>query len=211
MIDVRELLPLHALGILDADEAGLVDGAVASDRALAAELAAYQDSASLLIDPVPPSPDVEARLLASVGGGRLEPFSARLAALFEVSVERARELLGLIERPASWSPQLPGIALVHFEGGAHYAAADCGFIRLDPGTVFPHHKHLGAEAIVILQGAVRDSVTGQRLGPGDELLQAEGSEHHLTCEGPDACIYAARAMNGISIGGVPARPSAPKL
>ncbi|MBA3820523.1 MAG: cupin domain-containing protein, partial [Deltaproteobacteria bacterium] len=186
MIDVRELLPMYALGILEADEAGIVERAAASDPALAAELAGYQDSASLLIAPVTPSPDVKARLLASVGGGPLEKFSARMSSLFDVSVDRARELLGLIDRPGSWNPQLPGISLVDFDGGPAYAAADCGFIRLEPGTVFPPHKHLGEEINVILQGAYRDSVTGRLLGPGDELRKAEGSEHYLTCEGPEA-------------------------
>ena len=52
-----------------------------------------------------------------------------MASLFDVTVDRARELLGLIERPASWENPVPGIRLVHFDGGPAYAAADCGFVR----------------------------------------------------------------------------------
>lgn len=204
--DVRELLPLYALGILEPDEARVVEAATARDPALAAELASYQASAELLVAPVAPSPDVKARLLASVGGGRFEKLSARMASLFDTTVEKARELLGLIERPASWEQQAGGIALVHFAGGPAYTAADCGFIRLDPGAVFPPHKHLGEEASVVLQGHVRDAASGRLLGPGDELIQAEGSEHHLICEGTEPCIFAARAMNGIEVAGAPARP-----
>ena len=48
MSDIRELLPLHALGVLEADEAREVERAVAADPALAAELAAYRDAASLI-------------------------------------------------------------------------------------------------------------------------------------------------------------------
>lgn len=207
--DVRELLPLYALGILESQEVAMVDAAVAKDPALAAELASYQASADLLVVPATPGAEVHTRLLAAIGSGRFEKFSARIASLYDVTVEKARELLALIERPASWNPEPGGIGLVHFNAGAAYAAADCGFIRLEPGAVFPPHKHLGEEASIVLQGHLRDAASGRLLGPGDELAQAEGSEHHLTCEGPEPCIFAARAMNGIEIAGVLARPTKP--
>ena len=148
--DIRELLPLYALGILDPAEATVVERAVAADAKLAAELASYQASADLLVVPIAPALDVKARLLASTGGGRFEKFSARISSLYDVTVEKAREILALIERPASWNQEAGGISLVHFNGGAQYAAADCGFIRLEPGAVFPPHKHLGEEASMVL-------------------------------------------------------------
>lgn len=205
MTDVRELLPLYALGVLDADEAQVVERAVAADPALAAELAALEAAGEALITPVAPPPAVLSRLMASVGGGRFETWSTRMASLFDVTVERARELLGLIERPASWEDQMPGLALVHFDGGPAYAAADCGFVRLAPGTAFPHHTHLGEEVSLILAGALRDH-TGRTYGPGDEITSAEGSEHDVVSVGVEDCVYAARAMNGIAIAGAPARP-----
>ncbi|MDX2087418.1 MAG: cupin domain-containing protein [Kofleriaceae bacterium] len=204
MSDVRELLPLYALGVLEADEAERVERAIAADPALAFELAALQAATETLVTPLAPPPDVHARLLASIGGGRFEKLSSRVASLFDVTVERARELLGLIERPASWEQPLPGLGLVHFDGGPAYAAADCGFVRLAPGTAFPHHAHQGEEVSLILAGTLRDH-TGRTYGPGDELAQPAGSEHDVVCEGDEACIYAARAMHGISIAGAPTR------
>jgi len=205
--DVRELLPLYALGILDADETRTVEQALAKDPALAAELGAYQDSATQLVVPVAPSPDVKARLMASIGSGPFERFSQRLTSLFGVGLDRARELLGLIERPASWNMEAPGIELVHFAGGPQYAAADCGFIRLAPGGIFPPHKHLGEEVCVILTGQLRDVTNNRLLGPGDEHVQQEGTTHYLVCEGTEPCTWAVRAMNGIEVAGAPARPS----
>jgi len=209
--DVRELLPLYALGILERDEAIVVERAIASDAVLAAELAAYQQTADALgaaIEPVAPSPEVKARLFASIGAGRFEQFSARMAKLFDVTVDRARELLGLIERPASWVPQIiPGISLVHFDGGPTAAAADCGFIRLTPGTVFPPHTHLGEEMTTILAGRVHDVINDRFIGPGEDYIQVEGSTHYLVCVGDEDCIYASRAMNGIAVGGTRARPT----
>jgi putative transcriptional regulator len=202
--DVRELLPLYALGILEADDAGVVERAVAGDAALAVELASYYQAADAIgsaIQPVAPSPEVKQRLMASVGGGRFEAFAARMARMFDVTVDRGRELLGLIERTASWIPQVvPGLSFVDFEGGPPAAAADCGFVRLAPGAVFPPHTHLGEEMTMILSGRVHDPVNDRTIGPGEDYIRPEGSTHYLVCVGDEPCIYATRAHNGISLG-----------
>jgi hypothetical protein len=212
--DIRELLPLYALGILEPDERKSVERAVAMDPQLAAELVAYQDTThelAALAAPIEPSPAVKSRLLASVGGGALDRFAQRLGALFDVTVERAREFLGLIERPASWEAQVPGIALVHFDGGPAFAAADCGFIRLAPGAIFPYHKHLGDEVCVVLEGAVYDPTNDRMIEAGGDYSQATGTAHALINKGSVDCIFAARAMHGIEVGGAPARPYKPPV
>ena len=203
--DVRELLPLYALGVLDAQESAVVERAVAGDPALAAELASYQRTAEGMVAPVAPSPDVHARLMASIGGGTFERFSQRMASLFDVTVDRARELLGLIDRPASWEAAMPGVGLVHFDGGPAAAAADCGFVRLAPNTAFPLHTHAGEEVSLILAGTLKDRRTGRTYGPGDELVETQDSEHDVVAA-DDEVIYAARATNGIVVAGAPARP-----
>jgi len=208
--DIRDLLPLYALGVLDDAEATQVEDAIARDPSLAIELSAYQDSASDLsglVHQVAPDPDVKARLMASIGGSPFEKFSSRLATLFDVTVDRARELLGLMERKASWEPAMPGLALVHFDGGPAYAAADCGFIRLAPGTSFPLHTHMGEEVSLILAGALQDKQTGEIYRAGDEVTKTHESDHDVVAVGDEDTIYAARAMNGITIAGAPARPS----
>jgi len=205
--DVRDLLPLYAVGALDAAESDQVERAVAADPQLAAELTALEDAALALIPAVTPSPDVHARLVSSIGAGPFERFAAQIARLYEVTTDRSRELLGLISREASWETAMPGVHLVHFDGGPACAAADCGFVQLDPGTAFPLHQHLGEEVSLILAGRVRDRTTGRVYGPGDEIVEPADAEHDVICEGDEACIYAARATNGISIAGAPARPS----
>jgi mannose-6-phosphate isomerase-like protein (cupin superfamily) len=207
--DIRELLPLYALGLLDRDEEHAVDQALLRDPALADELAAYRDAATEMVTEVAPSPDVHKRLMASVGGGAFERFAATISKLYDVTVDRAREILGLADRPASWETQLPGIGLVHFDGGPACATADCGFIRLDDGAMFPPHTHKGEEVSLILTGSIRSVVDGkeQILSAGDTLVMVAGSAHHLVAIGE--CIFAARADHGIEIGGVPVRPSKP--
>ena len=198
--DLQELLPLYALGILDADEVATVDRAVAADPALAAELAAFQCVAESMIVPVVPPAHVEARLMASLGAGRFARFAARTASLFDVGVARAHEILGLAERPGSWEPRLPGISLIHFAGGPSVASADCGFIQLAPGTTFPPHTHPDEEISLVIAGRLRQ---GERiLGPGDELIQAATGETHIVAaEGGEPCIYLVLARAGIEIYG----------
>jgi quercetin dioxygenase-like cupin family protein len=192
--DIRDLLPLYAVGALEPDEAAAVERAVEADPLLAAELDAYLS----LVAPVAPSPDLKARLLASAGGGRFERFSDRMAKLFDVTADKARELLGLVESAASWEHPLPGVHLIHFDGGPACAGADCGFVRIDAGCTFPWHMHRGEEINVILAGTLRDS-TGKVLRPGDELVQPANTQHDLTA-GDDEVIYVARAMDGIEVG-----------
>ena len=211
MSDIRELLPLYALGVLDADEAKQVEAAVGADPTLAAELRAYEESTHDLVSAVAPDAYVKTRLLASVGLGAYEKYSSRMASLFDVSVDRARELLALIERPSSWEPALPhmdiGVMLVHFDGGPAYAAADCGYVLIKPGCAFPQHSHLGEEVSLILAGRLRDRTTGKVYGPGDEIaIPHNDVTHDVICDGNEPVIYAARAMNGIAVNGVPQRP-----
>ena len=199
--DIRELLPLYALGILDSDEAKAVERATAGDPALASELALFHQAAEQLVAPIAPPADVKARLLVSAGQSKWELFSARFGAIFDVTIDKARELIGLVERPASWEAPIPGVGLIHFAGGPAAAAADCGFIRIAPGCRFPWHTHKGEEHTIVLAGRVREH-GGRVLGPGDELVVANGSAHDLVNEGAEDVIFAARAMNGIDVPGV---------
>lgn len=198
---MKDLLPLYALGILDADEMAAVERAVATDPALAAELAGYQAAADDLVAPVAPSPDVLARLMASTGKSTWERFSTRFAALFDVTVDRARELFGLIERPASWGEEAPGIFLIHFDAGPSAATADCGIVRVKPGCRFPWHTHNGEEHSLVLAGAITEH-SGRVFRAGDELVVTPGSEHDLINTGDEDAIFAARATGGIRVRGV---------
>jgi hypothetical protein len=192
----RDLLPLYAVGAVTPDEAAQVERDIAADSVLAAELDGF-----LAMVAVTPSPDVKARLLASVGGGRFERFADRISTLFDVSVDRARELLALVERTASWEHPIPGVSLIHFKGGPAYANADCGFVRIAAGCKFPWHTHRGEEVNLILVGYARDA-EGKVFGPGDEIVEQQGSAHDLTA-GEEDVLYVARAMNGIEVSGLP--------
>ena len=191
---IRDLLPAYALGALDDDEAELVVRAVVADPALAAELDALLDAAGELgglVQPVAPSGAARARLLdAARGGERFARFAGRFAELFDVGVDRARELLGLIDQPGAWEPGPARHAwLVHFQTGPRLATADAGFVKLAAGERFPWHRHEGEEHSLILQGAAADSLSG-RLNVGDEGRLDGGSEHDVVALGDEDLIFA---------------------
>lgn len=203
---LRDLLQLYALGILEPEHVAEVEHAIANDPEAVIVLE-YQRAAESIVPASVPSPEVKRRLLASIGGGRFEAFANRVAKLFDVTLDRGRELLGLIERSPSWEVQIPGVSLVHFDGGPAAAAADCGFIRIAPGAMFPPHTHRGEEVAIVLAGSVHDAANQRTLGPGDEYTMGAATTHDLVCVGDEDCIYAVRALDGIEVGGVHVTPA----
>lgn len=133
--------------------------------------------------------DAPARALAP---GLFERFGARFAAIFDVTLERAKELLGLVDDPLAWEPGPgPGSWLIHFQGGPAVAGADAGFVKLAPGARFPWHRHHGHEHSLILGGAGDDSMGG-RLVPGDEPKCDGATEHDFIAAGDEPYLFAVR-------------------
>ncbi len=159
-----------------------------------ADVGALLDHAVADLPPVPPSPALKTRLLASA---RAETgLAGAVARLFEVGLDRARAYLARIDDPAAWSAFAPGSVLMHLEGGPATATADVGFVRVDDGAAFPTHRHVGEERTVILRGVLVES-DGRRLGPGDEATHPPGSDHAFHAEGE--LIYAV-VVFGVSFG-----------
>jgi hypothetical protein len=191
-VSIEDLLPLYALGALDDAEAREVERALAVDPSLMAALATYQRAASGLAAALPavaPGPAVRDRLLASAEP-RFERFVQRMSELFDVGAARARELLGLIDRPAAWEagPE-PGCWLIHFPAGPALAGADTGFVKLAPSARFAWHRHVGREHSLVLQGRADDALHGP-LGPGHEAVAEAGSEHDFVNVGDDDFVFA---------------------
>lgn len=201
VFDVHELLPLHALGALDPDEAALVEAAIAGDASLRAQLDGYREVAHALgaaLEPVRPAPEVRGRLFASLDEAckppRLDRFAARIGQLFDVSLEKARMFLGWVDEPRRWSPEpgYPSVLLIHLPAGPAWAGADCGLVQMQPGARFPLHDHKGQEVTLVLQGTGIDS-SGTRLEPGVELVLEPGHPHEYSVDpGSEPYVFAVR-------------------
>lgn len=192
----------YALGTLPADERAELERELGTR--LEAELRTTREALAALSSSLPLQPPPAAlreRLLASARGpARFSPFIDRLARLIDVAAERARELLASLEHPGTWLPS-PGvnIHLVHLVGGPACAGADVGFVRVTAGTTFPHHRHVGAEHVLVLQGGYRDS-DGSHVGTGDLADMPADSAHEFTADPGQDLIYAV-VVHGVEIPG----------
>jgi putative transcriptional regulator len=160
------------------------------------------DAASSSASPSAPS-ELRARLLDSARTThRFEDVLAQIALDADLSDDTTAALLLAIDEPARWSPgPMPGLSLLHFDGGPKTAGAITGFVRIEPGARFPEHDHGGEEIGVILQGQLRDTATGRLHGRGDRLVHHPGTEHALEAVSRIPVIYLAIAHVGVVLGG----------
>src|SRR5438093_1101027 len=90
---------------------------------------------------------LRARLVASLERpGKYGLFVDRLARLFDVSIDKAREIVARVEDPSQLKPgPADGIMWFGVKPGPKYGDALAMVGRLRPGTRFPHHAHVGEE------------------------------------------------------------------
>lgn len=140
----------------------------------------------------PPQPSLRTSLLARIGGrDRFLPFLDRLMSLFDLSEsDTQREIDTIVTPDDSWEDMLPGCSFRDFDGGPGLGEAHAGLVRLQPGGVFPAHRHVGEERMLVLQGRVRDE-HGNEYRAGDLFVMADGTRHELTVVGDQEAIYAA--------------------
>jgi len=152
------------------------------------------------VEPMAPSTALRDALLASVTSTAwYEPFVRRTASLLELGHDAARAVLAAIDDASRWmmGPG-DGIELFHIEAGPGLEGAITGFVRLAPGAVFPLHRHVGYEDVLVLQGSfVHD---GSFIKSGMEAPMGPTTSHDVVA-GPDGCVYLAVTLEGLAFDG----------
>lgn len=140
-----------------------------------------------------PRPELRDRLLKSLDGNtRFEGFVDRLAVFFDLTTSRIRELLEQISHPPTqqWEPSgIPGIHLLHFDGGERVAETDCGLVYLEKGSTFPAHRHHDTELAIVLEGEIEEA-GGLVYRPGDLSYKPKGSTHSFRTSDAGPAIVA---------------------
>lgn len=150
---------------------------------------------------LPPAATLRARLLCAVDDGAAaasEPtLLQRLARLFDLALDEAQRIYDAVTDPAVWVAPLPGVRLMHLQGGPATAGADCGLVHIAAGQRFPRHRHRGLETTIVLRGSYRDGEQVFRAGHPDPILCAGGSEHDM--EALEDLLYAVTVLHGVEI------------
>jgi putative transcriptional regulator len=174
-------------------------------------------SVAMSIPPERPHPSVFTNVLASIAvneprgeartaSDRFADLVDRLVELFDLTRERVKTLLELVDEPAAWRRgAADGITLIDFRGGTRVAGADAGFVRLAPGATFPYHRHIGGEVVLVLEGGFVDE-DGTVVRRGDTQEFAAGTSHFFVAH-PEGCVFAAVIWDGLDF----AAPSASSL
>jgi putative transcriptional regulator len=152
---------------------------------------------NLVVPEMPPAAVLERVVASMEAPGRFARFAGQVAALLDLTRERALEVLESLSDPSSW---LPGpteeIQLVPVETGPEKAGVLAAFVRVPPGQRFPRHTHHGREWNLVLEGGICED-SGHQVWPGELLEKEEGSAHGFTAlEGP-ACIAVA-VIDGVT-------------
>lgn len=132
------------------------------------------------------------RLLAAVEvlPQRYAPFFERLARLWDLS---ETELLATLEHAAAASawrkPGLPGLRVLDISPGPRLRGARVTLARFSAGMRFPAHRHLGPEALLVLEGAYEDQ-SGRVVGAGDLHEMPAETEHFFKVQAGGPCVAA---------------------
>lgn len=195
MNHLDDILPELLLGTLDLPTRQAAERHLASCercRAEAERLSPAMDGLTALVVPEEPPPGVLARVVGEMEApGRFARFAEKVAALMDLTRERALAVLESLSNPDLWLPgPAEGIQLLPVETGPAKQGMLAAFVRLPPGVRFPKHTHHGHEWNLVLEGGFREA-SGREVWPGEMLEMEEGSAHDFVAiEGPD-CIAAA--------------------
>lgn len=203
-------IPDLVIGSLDAATRAAVEAHLERCDRCAGEVVAVTEALSsvpMSLPPERPHPGVFTNVLASIAekqprrdestaSARFGDLVDRLVQLFDLTRERVKTLLELVDEPAAWRRgAADGITLIDFRGGTRIAAADAGFVRVAPGATFPHHRHVGGELVLVLEGGfVDEDGTVVRRGEAQEF--AAGTSHFFVAL-PEGCVFAAVIWDGL--------------
>lgn len=141
-----------------------------------------------------------ARLLEiTAGPQRYAPFIDRVARFFCLDAEVAERLLSKIQEPTAWRAGfVPSSSMVPVRPGPGFVGAAM-FVRFDPGTHCPMHRHVGGdERVLVLEGGFVEA-DGTELHPGDEVVKTSGSAHAFRVFDDDRCIAAYALEGGLEL------------
>jgi putative transcriptional regulator len=146
-----------------------------------------------------PPPELRARILDEVKPPRLAQMIDKLASVFDVTRQKARAMLDKIDDPAAWMDgPVPNSWVMPIEGGGpKVQGAFIGFVKMGASVVWPAHRHLGREYMLVLEGGFKQH-DGFEVHAGDVQIMEEGSAHGFVIFDDEPCVSAAVVFGGVA-------------
>jgi quercetin dioxygenase-like cupin family protein len=152
-----------------------------------------------LVAPAAPTTDLRAALLQAMNGPWWAPFARRARSLLDLDDDATAALFASTDDGDRWmAGPADSVQLFHIDAGPALAGAITGFVRLAPGAQFPHHRHVGHETVLVLEGSFVDG--GRVHAAGEEVTMPPSSAHDLVA-GPQGCLYLAVVLDGLAFDG----------
>jgi hypothetical protein len=125
-------------------------------------------------------------------------FVDKLAALFDITINKARALVDRLDADGPWLPgPVAGSWIMMFdERGPKLVGAFCGFVKMNPKVSWPRHTHLGTEHMLVLAGGFTQD-DGVEVHPGVIHTMSEGTSHNFVIFPDEPCISAVVAYGGV--------------
>jgi len=148
-----------------------------------------------------PPPELRDRILASLDPtSRFDSLVDEIARMIDLGKDAVRGLLAKIDTATEWVAGPSPSRLIHLPYGPRLAQVDVGFVHVPAGASFPHHRHLGDEDVLVLQGSYTDT-GGATVSRGQTAHKPAGSSHAFTASpGPDL-IFLVVLTEGVEIEG----------
>jgi len=203
MSHIDDRLTPFVLGMLSEAEVDQIERELADDAELRRQLQAAEELVAYLSNHtqgLQSHRSVRTRLLRSIHESKpLSGFTERLQKLFDFDLEEIESLIAMVSDSihSRWKPTgIPDVQVMHFTGGTAVEAADCGFLRLGSGAIFPEHSHVGDEWALVVQGTIEE-LGGRSFTIGDLAFSRAGSSHTLRVTSTQEALLAIVNFDGI--------------
>jgi hypothetical protein len=116
---------------------------------------------------------------------RFASYAPGVGALLDLSPNDARYVLHAFSDEAGWvAAPFPGIRWRRSPRGPRLATGQTLLAEVSPGAVIPMHRHIGGEAMMVIEGSLLDG-SGRLVQAGETLEQPDGSAHDVRVPASD--------------------------
>ena len=116
------------------------------------------------------------------------------------TVAEAQAIVRALRFPPTGQRSYGGRRVIDVAGGPRTHGAEAKLVCFAAGMRFPKHRHVGHEAVLLLDGSYTES-TGRVYSAGDLHEMATGTEHSFVIAKNEPCV-AASLQAGLEFTGV---------